>query len=72
MAAGQYGEMQRKSIAINRTVGKDWKRHSNGKAEYASRRAAKKRHCTVGKVERSSEMALQSIDGKAVKRKRKE
>ena len=38
MAAGQYGEMQRKSIAINRTVGKD---------------------------ERSNEMALQPIDGKA-------
>lgn len=38
MAAGQYGEMQRKSIAINRTVGKD---------------------------ERSNEMALHPIDGKA-------
>lgn len=33
---------------------------------------AKKRHCTVGKVERSNGIALQPIDGKVVKRKRKE
>lgn len=43
--SGQYGEMQRKSIAINRTV---------------------------GNVERSNGIALHLIDGKAMKRKRKE